>query len=62
MHDLVEVVTVLGGLTNLLEFADRFVEQAHLAESDSQVVMGFGIFIGTGDICFKFVLQVPEQV
>jgi len=35
-------MSAVDGLAGLLQFSDGFIEQAHFAESDTEVVVGFG--------------------
>ena len=41
---------------------NRFIEQTHLAESDSEVVMRLGILLGGGYLFFEFVTDLSEHV
>src|SRR5208337_5095083 len=45
LHDLRERMSAVDGLAGLLQLANGFIEQAHFAESDAEVVMGLGILV-----------------
>src|SRR5579864_770261 len=62
LHELRESTATLGGLANLLEFPNRFVEQTHFAEGDPEVVMRFGILVCRGSVLFQFVLELAKHV
>ena len=61
LHDQGKGMATLDRLAHLLQFSDGFIQQAHLAEGNAQVVMGFGIFVGGSCILFEFVLQLTEH-
>ena len=50
LHDVREGMTAIHRLAHLLQFADRFVQQAHFAEGHAEVVMGFRIFVRGGGV------------
>ena len=45
IHRVAERLSLLHGLGHFLEFADGFVEQAHLAIGDAEIVVGLEIFV-----------------
>src|SRR5208282_3782385 len=45
IHLVGKRLSLLDGFCNLLEFADGFVEQAHLAVGDSEIVVRLEIFV-----------------
>src|SRR5262249_34379197 len=44
LHGVTKSFSLVGGFGDFLEFADGFLEQAHLAEGDAKVVVRFEIF------------------
>ena len=61
LHDLRESMSAIEGLASLLEFSDGLVEQSHFAESDAEVVVRLGIFVGGGDIGFEILLEFAKH-
>ena len=61
LHDLREGMSAIEGLAGLLQFSDGLIEQAHFAESDAEVVMRFGIFVGGGNVGFEIVLEFAKH-
>ena len=61
LHEIRESVAAIDILADLLQLADRLVEQSHLAESNSQVVMRLWIFVSAGRIVFKLLLQFAKH-
>ena len=62
LHQLREGMPAVCCLAYFLEFADCLVKQAHLTESNTQVVMRFRIFVCVGVAFFKLMLQLAEHV
>ena len=62
LHDLRERMPAIKRLAGLLEFADGFIEQAHLTEGDAQVVVRLGIFVGSSNIRFEILLEFAKHL
>ena len=45
-----------------LKFFQSLFEQIHFFISEAEIVMGFGILLGAGDIFFQFVTDLAEHV
>ncbi len=45
LHGVAERLAVFVGFGNFLKFADRFFQQTHFAESDSQIVVRLKVFV-----------------
>src|SRR5436305_12411574 len=54
-------MSAVDGLASLLQLADGFIEQAHFAEGDTQVVVGFWILFGGGSADFEIVFEFAEH-
>ena len=55
-------MSAIDGLAGFLQLTNSFVEQAHLAEGDAKVVMGFGIFFVVGGTDFEIVTVNPLEL
>ena len=62
LHDLRERMSAIDGLAGLLQLANGFIEQAHFAERDAEVVMGFGILFSGGGAGFEILFQLAEHL
>src|SRR3981189_477804 len=62
LNDLRELMALFDGVTDFLKLRDGLVEQSHFAESDTQVVVSFGILFGGRSALFKFVFQLPKHL
>src|SRR5215467_10206225 len=63
LHGVAERLAAIGGFGNFLKFADGLFEQAHLAERDAKVVVGFEIFFFTAHFAklgAEFIEDFPE--
>src|SRR6476661_5333339 len=45
LHAIAEGFAIVGGLGHFLEFADGFINQAHLAEGGTKIVMGLEVLV-----------------
>jgi hypothetical protein len=54
-------MSAIDGLAGLLQLANGFIEQAHFAEGDAKVVMGFRVFFGGGRAGFEIVFELAEH-
>src|SRR5580700_674325 len=61
LHDLREGMPAFDRLAGLLQLADGFIEQAHFAEGDAEVVVGFRILFGGGSSDFEIVFEFAEH-
>jgi hypothetical protein len=61
LHDLRERMSAIDGLAGLLQLANGFIEQAHFAEGDAQVVMSFRIFFSGGGAGFEILFELAEH-
>ena len=62
LHDLRERMSAIDGLAGLLQLANGFIEQAHFAEGDAEVVMGLRILFSGGRAGFKILFQLAEHL
>src|SRR5712691_5918305 len=67
LHGITEWSAAVNSLGNLLELADGFIQQAHLAVGDAEVVMGLEVFIFEAHLAelgaelVKHLAQRPER-
>ena len=61
LNDLRKWMAAIDGLAGFLQLADSFIEQAHFAEGDAEVVVGFGILFGGGSADFEIVFKLAEH-
>ena len=54
-------MSAIHRLAGFLQLANGFIEQAHFAEGDAKVVMGFRILFRGGGAGFEIVFEVPEH-
>src|SRR5499433_2060990 len=64
LHGVTKSLSLVGGFGDFLEFADGFLEQAHLAEGDAKVVVRFEIFFFAAhfaELCAKLVENLLKR-
>src|SRR5579859_7352201 len=64
LHAIAEGFAVVGGLGHFLEFADGFINQAHLAEGGPEIVVSFEVFVFNthfAELGTKFVKDFLER-